>query len=256
MAEEKPPEKYKELVSKMRSDPKLIRSRSYNFKKYPKTLQGDETAKWLVENGEAKDADEAVAIGQKLVEIGLLHHVHDDHNFKNDKLFYRFRVDEDKLGATQSKLAALTLASDCDLKGTLMKKGKVKWNNRFFVLRSKEKKLYYYETETDPSPKQVIDLNEGSIDVSECGECKKGTYCFNIVTPKRVHVCCCEKSKDQEAWITALIQSGASFVEDKTLAMVTAKSLFEFTALDINKQEVNLNKFQGKVCLVVNVACE
>jgi len=141
MAAEKPPdEKYKELVRKIRSDPKLIRSRSYNFKKYPKCLQGDETAKWLVDNGEAKDADEAVAIGQKLVELGFIHHVHDDHNFKNDKLFYRFRVDEDKLEATQSKLAALTLAADCDMKGNLLKKGKVKWNIRFFVLKSKEKK--------------------------------------------------------------------------------------------------------------------
>jgi glutathione peroxidase-family protein len=38
--------------------------------------------------------------------------------------------------------------------------------------------------------------------------------------------------------------------------LVTKRSLFEFTAIDIDGQEVPLSRFAGQVCLVVNVACE
>jgi glutathione peroxidase-family protein len=37
---------------------------------------------------------------------------------------------------------------------------------------------------------------------------------------------------------------------------VNAKSLYEFKALDIDKKEVDLKIFEGKVCLVVNVRIE
>lgn len=33
-------------------------------------------------------------------------------------------------------------------------------------------------------------------------------------------------------------------------------SIFDFTVLDIDKKEVSLKEFAGKVCLIVNVASE
>lgn len=38
--------------------------------------------------------DEAVALGRRLLERGLVHHVLDEHDFADDTLFYRFRADD------------------------------------------------------------------------------------------------------------------------------------------------------------------
>ena len=38
--------------------------------------------------------NEAISIGQLLIDRGLIHHVIDRHNFKNEYLFYRFYEDE------------------------------------------------------------------------------------------------------------------------------------------------------------------
>lgn len=35
-----------------------------------------------------------------------------------------------------------------------------------------------------------------------------------------------------------------------------AKSIYEFSATDIDGQEVSLEKYRGHVCLIVNVACK
>jgi hypothetical protein len=38
--------------------------------------------------------NEALSIGQRLIDLSLAHHVVDEHPFKNEKLFYRFYRDE------------------------------------------------------------------------------------------------------------------------------------------------------------------
>jgi len=145
-------------------------------------------------------------------------------------------------------------AIECSTKfGPLTKKGKLKWNKRLFVLKGAE--LLYFDAEADLNPKLTIDLGSGSIDLSELGSCKQGFYCFNLKDQNgRTHVMCTEKSKDQEAWIQALVDNGVKFIEDPVNTSLSQKSIFEFEVLDINKQPVNLSKFDGKVCLVVNVA--
>ena len=44
----------------------------------------------MVSRKHAASADEALALGTLLVQANLLCHVCDDHEFKNDFLFYRF----------------------------------------------------------------------------------------------------------------------------------------------------------------------
>jgi len=151
--------------------------------------------------------------------------------------------------------SAVELSKCCSLKGTLLKKGQVKWNERYFVLKEDEGKLYYFDAETSASPRGIIDFSRDKVRVKECIDCKTGAYCFSVISDTKTHTMCAEKSKIQEEWIEKILQAGAAFVEDESLGTIGAKSLFEFTALDIEKDEVNLNTFQGKVCLIVNVAC-
>lgn len=67
-------------------------------------------------------------------------------------------------------------------------------------------------------------------------------------------VFCCRDVSCQDQWIQALINCGVHFKEDQDELVKGAKSLFEFSAPDQTHKEVPLSRYEGNVCLVVNVA--
>jgi len=60
---------------------------------YRRCFVGKEAVDWLVRSEELT-RDEAVAVGQRLIENGTIHHVLDEHPFRDGRYFYRFRADE------------------------------------------------------------------------------------------------------------------------------------------------------------------
>ncbi|KAL6068796.1 YHS domain-containing protein [Balamuthia mandrillaris] len=74
----------------------LIGDRKRNLKTHRNVFVGKEFVDWLIEKGEAKTREEAVTMGQDLINCGYVHHVSDSHGFKDDNLFYRFRQGEAK----------------------------------------------------------------------------------------------------------------------------------------------------------------
>ena len=74
-----------------------IQDRKYGFppKIYEKCFVGNEAVKRFVECGIASDGEDAVRIGNMLLNAGLFHHVQFAHPFKDEYLFYRFAEDED-----------------------------------------------------------------------------------------------------------------------------------------------------------------
>ncbi|NJL82212.1 MAG: mechanosensitive ion channel [Chloroflexaceae bacterium] len=82
------------IVSRMRGPSGLdIRDRRHRFQLFPKCFVGTEAVQWLMEQEKATRA-EAIAIGRLLVALGIIHHVLDEHSFRDDHLFYRFYMDE------------------------------------------------------------------------------------------------------------------------------------------------------------------
>jgi hypothetical protein len=72
-----------------------IRDRRYHLKIYPRCFIGSEAVDWFVNNlGINRTA--AIALGQRLIDERLIHHVVDQHLFKDDQLFYRFYWDESR----------------------------------------------------------------------------------------------------------------------------------------------------------------
>ena len=65
-----------------------IQDRKYGFpsKTYPKCFVGSEAVAQLVKEGIAVDADDAVRIGNMMLNAGVFHHVLDEHPFKNEEL--------------------------------------------------------------------------------------------------------------------------------------------------------------------------
>ncbi|XP_041942461.1 DEP domain-containing mTOR-interacting protein isoform X1 [Alosa pseudoharengus] len=74
---------------------KVIKDRRHHLRTYPNCFVAKELIDWLMEHKEASDRDTAIKIMQKLLDQSIIHHVLDEHKeFKDMKLFYRFRKDD------------------------------------------------------------------------------------------------------------------------------------------------------------------
>nr|XP_054602110.1 phosphatidylinositol 3,4,5-trisphosphate-dependent Rac exchanger 1 protein isoform X2 [Nothobranchius furzeri] len=91
MIAEKGEKLYHMMMTKNRH---LIKDRRRKLSIVPKCFMGNEFVSWLIESGEISNADEGVNLGQALLENGIIHHVSDRHQFKNEQVLYRFRYDD------------------------------------------------------------------------------------------------------------------------------------------------------------------
>jgi small-conductance mechanosensitive channel len=69
-----------------------VRDRRHLLSTYPRCFVGQEAVSWLVEH-EGLGRGEAVELGQRLVALGIVRHVLDEHGFHDGHFFYRFRSD-------------------------------------------------------------------------------------------------------------------------------------------------------------------
>jgi hypothetical protein len=83
-----------QLRNILHGESKLIRDRKYHLRTYKECFVGGEMVDWLIDRGEVSTREEGVEVMQKLLDYGVIHHVVDDHCFKDEKLFYRFRRDD------------------------------------------------------------------------------------------------------------------------------------------------------------------
>ncbi|XP_036387766.1 phosphatidylinositol 3,4,5-trisphosphate-dependent Rac exchanger 1 protein-like [Megalops cyprinoides] len=91
MISEKGEKLYHMMMSKSRH---LIKDRRRKLSIVPKCFLGNEFVSWLMESGEISKPEEGVNLGQALLENGIIHHVSDKHQFKNEQVLYRFRYDD------------------------------------------------------------------------------------------------------------------------------------------------------------------
>ena len=92
-----------------------LSDRKYGFpaKTYKNCFTGEEAVEKLIEKGMATDEQDAVRLGNLILQAGIFHHVQRAHAFKNEYLFYRFATDEDH-GALSAEVS---------------EGGKVKWSD-------------------------------------------------------------------------------------------------------------------------------
>lgn len=83
-----------QVVARMRNVGGVeIRDRIYHLKNYPRCFVAQEAVTWFAKHL-GLSIEEAIALGQRLIDEKWIHHVTDDHQFENDFLFYRFYWDE------------------------------------------------------------------------------------------------------------------------------------------------------------------
>jgi hypothetical protein len=75
-----------------------IEERTHLAKIYPRCFVGSDAVDWLMARYRLP-LGAAETIGQRLLELGVFHHVVDEHGFIEGKFFYRFRADEETVPA-------------------------------------------------------------------------------------------------------------------------------------------------------------
>ncbi|MFN2355162.1 MAG: FAD-containing oxidoreductase [Desulfopila sp.] len=97
-----------------------LRQRKYGLppKSYDNCFIGSEAVTKMIEAGLAADEADALRLGNIMLQAGIFHHVHRDHIFKNEHLFYRFATDEDH-GRLPKKTKEDTMVKWSDFLGTL-----------------------------------------------------------------------------------------------------------------------------------------
>ena len=83
------------IIAAMRGEHGVeIKDRRFQFKVFPKAFLGSDAVNWLMKHEKAT-REEAILIGQLMLQQGIIHHVVDEHDFEDEPLFYRFYQDED-----------------------------------------------------------------------------------------------------------------------------------------------------------------
>jgi hypothetical protein len=92
-------EKLRTLARKMK-DSLSIRKRISSFKLYARTFVGFRAVEWLMKENTC-NLQQALAIGNRMLNWGLIHHVGHEHLFHSRNIFYQFSVEIDpQLGSS------------------------------------------------------------------------------------------------------------------------------------------------------------
>ena len=88
-----------------------IRNRRFKFKTYKQCFIGLDAIKVMISLNLASNENEAIVLGNKLIESNMIQHVTKEHSFKNEKLFYRFTDEHYNTNSYKSTLNDLNLLS-------------------------------------------------------------------------------------------------------------------------------------------------
>lgn len=72
-----------------------IKTRRHKLMLFQRCFLGNEAVDWLV-NQVKISREEAIVLGQKMLDKGIFQHVANEHQFKDEPLFYRFNEDQGK----------------------------------------------------------------------------------------------------------------------------------------------------------------
>lgn len=86
----------RQLAIEMHSEKGVeIKTRRYKLMLFQRCFLGNEAVDWIVKKVKVSRED-AIALGQKMLEKGIFQHVSEEHPFKDEPLFYRFNEDQGK----------------------------------------------------------------------------------------------------------------------------------------------------------------
>ena len=103
-----------------------IKTRKYKFTDYPNVFVGSEAVTWLkTKSGLASTDQQAIEVGNKMIELGIFYHCVKDHKLINGNYYYRFRRDDKQRGYVPEVDGALNKWEDIlkDKYGDILNRG-------------------------------------------------------------------------------------------------------------------------------------
>jgi len=176
-----------------------VKDRRRFFKMYPTCFVGNEATQWFIKDGKCKTKEEAVFLGQKLMDSGIFCHVLEDHQFENAKLFYKFNS-PDAIVAQKKEREAFTKSSWLEKKGMTDS-----WSPYWVELKGNILKYYNEPKGTVKGTFNILGCKIEANSVSSRAfeiSCKKGSIAFKA-----------ENEQAKNVWVSFICRA-----KDRTLA--------------------------------------
>ncbi|KAF1317945.1 Phospholipid hydroperoxide glutathione peroxidase, partial [Globisporangium splendens] len=121
----------------------------------------------------------------------------------------------------------------------------------YVVVNEATKSLFVFESDLARTPPVLtLDLSSGAT-VEFTATVEHGV---KITTGKTSEIFSAESKDAAEAWLNSIINAGATYREAFNVDTEAVKSIYELKDYDMQGNEVSMEKYKGKVLLVVNVS--
>jgi len=197
--EEMTPEYISDIADKLKKGITIKDRRSY-FKVYPSCFVGQEAVQWLLKNAPSKTKEEALFLGQKLMDEGIFCHFSEDHQFQDAKLFYKFNTPE--VAAIQKSERQVFAKT-----GIVERKTFFSWSSSWVELKGNI--LMYYS-----EPQGAL---KGKLNLLGCkiASSPSSSNAFEIITSKGSVTFKCESEQVKNSWVSVICRAKDRTLEER-----------------------------------------
>jgi hypothetical protein len=185
-----------------------VKGRWYRLRLYEQCFKGSQLTDWLVEERRAPNRAAAVALGQRMLDAGLLCHVTREHDFEDvSNLFYTL---EDR-GAPTGPTALSVLCQPGSFGASMLLRG-VRYNRVFVALSPEAKCVFIFRARNAPGPLSVVPLKGLHVNVVRLRAARSRAAAVSYLQFDRGHHAPVEFRVDDEVlladWLRALSAAG------------------------------------------------
>jgi glutathione peroxidase-family protein len=119
----------------------------------------------------------------------------------------------------------------------------------YVVANDKHKAVYVFDSELGQQAVTTIDVSAGTVEFDS--SLPNG---IKVSNAKVSEVFGTDSKEKQDEWLNSFINAGAQYREAFNLDAENVKSFYELKDFDMSGNEVSMDKYKGKVILVVNVS--
>ncbi|GLE08937.1 hypothetical protein PINS_up020412 [Pythium insidiosum] len=119
----------------------------------------------------------------------------------------------------------------------------------YVVANDKSKRVAVFDSDVARHPILTLDISSGSVEFDA-----SIPHGIRLTGAKGSEVFGASSKEKQDEWLNSFINAGATYREAFNLAAQDVKSFYELKDFDMQGNEVSMDKYKGKVVLVVNVS--
>eukprot|EP00045_Choanoeca_perplexa_P016572 m.224681 g.224681 ORF g.224681 m.224681 type:complete len:1456 (-) comp17296_c0_seq1:147-4514(-) len=222
-------------------------------------INGQKIADWLLEQRVVESRDEALQVGQQLVVGNLLQGVNISDFEDARNCWYRFPAPLSG-DLAPSLLAVIPHGQMFGWLTIRRSKSSLRAKRRYCVLayHNVQHLLLFYADDCANKPLGFVNFEKANFQIRYTPHSHHKGFQVRAtsVNGSKVRLACSAANEyEAEAWVHAFVDAGARYQENVPRASLTqASSVYDFTVFDADTKPVSLDRFQGRVLLLVPLA--